>query len=101
MRSGDIDGSPGCLISGPKGVLELTEGVIRAERHVHMSPADAETYGFKNRQYVRLRVTSDRTAIFEKVLCRVDPRFLLEVHLDTDEGNACNLINATSVELLP
>ncbi len=101
VRSGDIDGSPGCLISGPKGVLELTEGVIRAERHVHMSPADAETYGFKNRQYVRLRVTSDRTAIFEKVLCRVDPRFLLEVHLDTDEGNACNLINATSVELLP
>lgn len=100
VRSGDIEGTPGCLIIGPKGVLELKEGVIRAERHVHMSPADAEAYGFKDRQYVRLRVVSDRAVIFEKILCRVDPKFLLEVHLDTDEGNACNLVNATSVDLL-
>ena len=98
--SGRTEDTPGCLILGPVGVLELTEGVIRAERHVHMSPADAETYGFKNNQYVRLRVTSDCTMTFEQVLCRVDPKFLLEVHLDTDEGNACNLVNATSVELL-
>ena len=98
--SGKIDGTPGALIIGPKGVVELNQGVIRAERHVHMSPADAETYGFADRQYVRMRVASDCATMFEKVLCRVDPKFLLEVHLDTDEGNACNLVDAESVELL-
>jgi propanediol utilization protein len=98
--SGTIEGTPGCLVLGPKGSLEMTKGVIRAERHVHMSPADAEACGFADRRYVRLRVDSDCATTFERVLCRVDPRFLLEVHLDTDEGNACNLVNATGVELL-
>ena len=98
--SGQIDGTPGCLILGPKGSIELTEGVIRAERHVHMTPADAETYGFSDRQYVKLRVVSNCAVTFERVLCRVSPTVLLEVHLDTDEGNACDLVNATSVELL-
>ena len=97
--SGSADSSPGCLVLGPKGVVELKEGVIRAERHIHMSPADAETHGFKNHQHVKLRVVSDCATIFERVLCRVNPNFLLEVHIDTDEGNACNLVNATSVEL--
>lgn len=100
-RSGDDRGTPGCIVIGPAGVLEMKKGVIRAERHVHMSPADAEHYGFANGQYVRLRVESSCTTIFEKVLCRVDPRFILEVHLDTDEGNACDLPNAKNVELLP
>lgn len=98
--SGKIENSPGCLILGPKGVVELKQGVIRAERHVHMSPADAKVYGFQDRQYVRLRVDSDCPCVFEKVLCRVSPNFLLEVHLDTDEGNACDLVNAYSVELM-
>lgn len=97
--SGKIEGTPGCIVLGPKGVVELPEGVIRAERHVHMSPADARTYGFKDRQYVTLRVVGDCATEFKQVLCRVDPKVLLEVHLDTDEGNACNLVNATSVEL--
>ena len=77
----------------------MPSGVIRAERHVHMSPADAETYGFVDGQYVRLQIDSDCAMTFDHVLCRVDPKFLLEVHLDTDEGNACDLVNATSVEL--
>ncbi|HUT62296.1 MAG TPA: phosphate propanoyltransferase [Phycisphaerae bacterium] len=98
--SGKMEGTPGCVVLGPKGVVELSEGVIRAERHVHMSPADAKTYGFRDRQYVGLRVVGDCATVFEQVLCRVDPKFLLEVHLDTDEGNACNLVNATSVELM-
>ena len=97
--SGRIDDTPGCLVLGPNGSIELPEGVIRAERHVHMSPADAETYGFKDRQYVKLRVDSDCSVVFDRVLCRVSPNVLLEVHIDTDEGNACNLVNATSVEL--
>jgi len=98
--SGSIQGTPGCLVLGPKGSLEMTHGVIRAARHVHMSPSDAAVYGFKDRQYVKLRVESDCATTFEQVLCRVDERFLLEVHLDTDEGNACNLVNVTSVGLL-
>ncbi len=98
--SGKLDGTRGCLVMGPEGSIELPEGVIRAERHVHMTPADAETYGFSDRQYVRLRVDSDCAVTFENVLCRVSPNVLLEVHLDTDEGNACNLVSATSVELL-
>jgi propanediol utilization protein len=98
--SGTSEGTPGCILLGPHGVVELPQGVIRAERHVHMSPKDAELYGFRDKQYVRLRVVSDCTATFERILCRVDERFLLEVHLDTDEGNACDLVSATAVELL-
>jgi len=97
--SGKLDGTPGCLIMGPKGTIEMREGVIRAERHVHMSPADAATYGFSDGQYVKLRVESDCAAVFENVLCRVSPNVLLEVHIDTDEGNACDLVGARSVEL--
>ncbi len=97
--SGQIDGTPGCVVIGPKGVVELDRGVIRAERHVHLSPADAAAYGFADGQHVRLRVLGDCPVTFEGVLCRVDQRFLLEVHLDTDEGNACDLMNATGVEL--
>lgn len=98
--SGKVEGTPGVLVLGPEGILNMKDGVIRAERHVHMSPGDVQEYGFEQRQYVRLRVMSDCTATFDRILCRVDPRFLLEVHLDTDEGNACNLVNATSVELI-
>ncbi len=98
--SGSAEGSPGCVIMGPKGTVTLNSGVIRAERHVHMSTADAAAYGFKDKQYVKLRVESNCSTTYERVLCRVDPKFLLEVHLDTDEGNACDLVNATNVELL-
>jgi putative phosphotransacetylase len=98
--SGKVDGTPGCLVMGPAGAIELPEGVIRAERHVHMTPADAATYAFADGQYVKLRVDSDCAVMFENVLCRVSPNVLLEVHLDTDEGNACNLVNATSVALM-
>ena len=98
--SGRIEGTPGCVLVGPKGVVEMKKGVIRAERHVHMSPADAEAYDFGDKQYIRLRVAGDCATTFERVLCRVDERSLLEVHIDTDEGNACNLVNATGVELL-
>ena len=99
--SGAIEGTPGCTVIGPKGSIKLASGVIRSARHVHMNPADAAAYGFADKQHVRLRVESDCAMTFDRVLCRVDPRVLLEVHLDTDEGNACDLVNATNVELLP
>jgi len=98
--SGNVEGTPGCIVLGPKGHIELKEGVIRAQRHVHMHPRDAEYYGVTNGDNVQLRVESSCPATFEDVVCRVDEAVKLEVHLDTDEGNACDLVNATRVELI-
>jgi propanediol utilization protein len=98
--SGVIDGTPGCVLVGPKGVVELKKGVIRAERHVHMGPSDAEQYGVKDKERMSLRVTSSCTTLFEDLLVRVGKGIKLEVHLDTDEGNACDIDHAASVALL-
>lgn len=99
--SGDIKGTPGCLLVGPKGSLELEQGVIRAMRHVHMSPADLAYWGVKSGDAMELRVESPGcTTVLENVLVRGgDDKIKLEVHLDTDEGNAINLPAATKVEL--
>jgi len=98
--SGDIDGTPGCLVMGPKGVVELKEGVIRAAVHVHMSPADAEFYGVKHKDLMRLRVGGAAGITFDRVHVRVDPTVLLNVHMDTDEANACGLHLAKEFELM-
>ncbi len=98
--SGDIKDTPGCVLVGPKGVVELKHGVIRAERHVHMGPSDAEHYGVKDKDRMALRVESGScTTVFENLLVRVGRNIKLEVHLDTDEGNACDMDHATRVEL--
>ena len=100
-HSGKIVGTPGCVLVGPNGVVELNEGVIRAARHVHMNPDDAAGYGVENGDYMKLKTISpDCTVVFEDLLVRVDPAAKLEVHIDTDEGNACNLEDATKVKLL-
>src|SRR6476620_6779460 len=100
-HSGNIAGTPGCVLVGPKGVVELSEGVIRAARHVHMSNRDAESYGVKTGDFMKLRVESPQsTIVFEDLLVRADATSKLEVHIDTDEGNACYLDGATKVELL-
>jgi putative phosphotransacetylase len=99
--SGNISGTPGGFIMGPKGMLEMQEGIIRAARHVHMHPKDAEHYGVKHLDFMKLRVTSEGcTTTFEDLLVRVDDSFKLEVHIDTDEANACNLDVAEKVELI-
>ena len=97
--SGSIDGTPGCVLVGPAGVVELKKGVIRAERHVHMGPADARFYGVKDKDRMSLRVYSSCTTVFEDLLVRVGEKIKLEVHLDTDEGNACDIDHARGVEL--
>ncbi len=100
--SGDIEGTPGGYIMGPKGMLEMRNGIIRAARHVHMSPAEAQYYGVKHLDRITLKVTSPYcTTRFDDLIVRVDPAFKLEVHIDTDEANACNLPQATKVELIP
>jgi propanediol utilization protein len=98
--SGKIDGTPGCVLVGPAGVVELKEGVIRAERHVHMNTRDAQHYGVKNGDRMSLRITSTCTLVLEDLLVRADNTSKLEVHIDTDEGNAADLDHATKVELL-
>lgn len=98
--SGDIQGTPGCVLVGPKGVVDLKQGVIRAERHVHMGPSDADYYRVKDKDRMSLRVQSGScTTVFENLLVRVGEGIKLEVHLDTDEGNACDMDHATRVEL--
>ncbi|MDR3110377.1 MAG: phosphate propanoyltransferase [Planctomycetaceae bacterium] len=99
-ESGKIDGSAGCVLVGPKGVVELKEGVIRAERHVHMGPSDAAFYGVTDKERMKLVVHSGCKTTFENVLVRVGNGLKLEVHLDTDEGNAADLEHATKVELV-
>jgi len=99
--SGDIEGTPGTYVMGPAGMLELDKGVIRAARHVHMGPTDLEFYGVKNGDAMKLRVVSQgNTVVFEDLIVRFDPKVRLEVHIDTDEANACALNQATKVELL-
>jgi len=99
--SGDIKGTPGGYVMGPKGMLEMKDGIIRAARHVHMSPADAKFYDVKHLDIITLKVTSKGcNTRFDDLIVRVDPSFKLEVHMDTDEANACDLDRATKVELI-
>ena len=98
--SGNIKGSIGAMLMGPEGFFEMSEGVIRALRHVHMSPADAEFYGVKNGDEMKLKIGGPCAITLDKMLVRVDKSFKLEVHIDTDEGNACNLQPDTPCELI-
>lgn len=98
--SGKIDGTPGCVLVGPAGVVDLKQGVIRAERHVHMNVRDAEYYGVKDGDRMSLRIESGScTTVYEGLLVRADETSKLEVHLDTDEGNAADIDHAVRVEL--
>ena len=98
--SGDIEGSPGCLLIGPKGSLVLPEGVIKAERHVHMGPKDAEFYGVKAKDRMNLRVEGSCPTPLEGLLVRTHPDWKLEVHIDTDEANCSDLTHATKGTLV-
>jgi propanediol utilization protein len=99
--SGDHHDTPGCVLVGPKGSVELKSGVIRAMRHVHMGPADLKHYEVKNGDRMNLRIVSDGcTTVLEDVVVRAGENIKLEVHIDTDEGNAVNLDRATEVELV-
>lgn len=99
-HSGKIEGTPGCALVGPAGTVQLERGVIRAARHVHMNFADADYFGVNNGDLMKLQVSSDDCSVtFDDVLVRADKAAKLEVHIDTDEGNACNLDNATQVVL--
>ncbi len=97
--SGNIKGTLGGMLMGPAGFFEMSEGIIRALRHVHMSPEDAAFYGVKPGEEMKLKIGGPCGIALEKMLVRVDPSFKLEVHIDTDEGNACNLQPGMACEL--
>ncbi len=88
-ESGDLEGTNGCVLKGPKGQITLEKGVIAAKRHIHMTPADAENFNVKNGQIVKVRVDTDgRSLIFDDVVIRVKDTYALAMHIDTDESNA-------------
>jgi putative phosphotransacetylase len=99
-HSGKIDGTPGCVLVGPAGTVQLERGVIRAARHVHMNLADAAHYGVADGDLMQLVIRSPLCSLtFDDLLVRADKAAKLEVHIDTDEGNACNLDAATEILL--
>lgn len=99
-NSGDLDGTPGIKLVGPAGEVVLEKGCIVASRHIHMHTSDAENFGVKDKDVVSIRTGGPRPVVFENVLVRVNPDYGLEMHVDTDEGNAALLKNGTMVELV-
>ena len=91
-QSGHTTNSPGCKVIGPKGAITLKEGVICAWRHIHMTPDDAKIFGVNDKDIVDVGIkTDDRSLVFGNVLVRVSPKYALEMHIDTDEGNAAEI----------
>jgi len=101
-ESGKIEGSAPVTIVGPKGIVTLKEGCILANRHIHMSLEDGKRFGVKDGEYVAVEVNGDgkRTALYD-VQVRVSDKFALEMHLDTDDANACGIGNGAKVKLIP
>lgn len=99
--SGNVQDSPGAVLVGLWGKVEIPRGVIAAQRHIHMTPEDAKRFGVKDKQVVRLQTYTDRPVIFEDVVVRVSPDYATYVHLDYDEANACGFRNGDLGRILP
>jgi putative phosphotransacetylase len=99
-QSGNIEGTPGCMLMGPAGFFEMPDGVIRAAPHVHMHPDDVAYYGVADKDFMRLQVGGPCGLSLNRLFVRSSKDFKLEVHIDTDEGNACGLQPDTPVQLL-
>ncbi len=98
--SGDVKGSGACTLVGPEGQVELSEGVIIADRHIHFSDEEAKEFGVEDRQLVSIKIGGEKPGILDSVLCRVSPKFRLDCHLDTDDGSAFLLRTGDEVELI-
>lgn len=100
-QSGDIKDSPGAVLVGPLGTVTLTEGVIAAQRHIHLTPEAAARFGVADKQLVKLQVYTARPALLQEVMVRVRPDFAPAVHLDIDEANACGLESGDLGRIIP
>ena len=99
-ESGDIAGTPGCTLKVGDNTVELTEGVIAAKRHIHLTPKDAEEFGLKDKEIVKVRLDTPRALIFDDVVVRVSEKFSAAMHIDTDESNAACASGAVYGEIL-
>jgi len=99
--SGDVSGSPGAVLIGEKGTITLSQGVIAAQRHIHMTPKDAENFHVADKQVMSLKTFTDRPLVFEDVLVRVSGDFATYAHLDYDEANACGFRDGCLGRILP
>lgn len=99
--SGDVKGSPGCMLTGPRGCVEIPEGVIAAQRHIHLHPQDAARFQVRDKQVVKLQTFTARPVVFEEVMVRVSPDFSSAVHLDYDEANACGFQSGDWGRIVP
>ncbi|MFA6074440.1 MAG: phosphate propanoyltransferase [Negativicutes bacterium] len=98
--SGNVAGSAKCKLVGPCGEVDLSEGTIAAFRHIHMTPADAEAFGIKDKDIVSVKFCGERGLTFDQVLIRVNKDFRLEMHIDTDEANAAKIGSGCTVEMV-
>ncbi len=99
-ESGDTEHSAGCTIKGPAGEITINEGVIVAKRHIHLTPADAEELGVKDKEVVYVKIdTEDRKAILGDVVVRVSDKFARAMHIDTDEANAVSASGTVEGEI--
>ena len=92
-QSGDVARSPGCILRTERGEVKLDQGVIAAQRHIHMTPEDAARFGVRDKQSVKLQLFTSRPAVYADTVVRVSPDFATAVHLDYDEANACGFQN--------
>ena len=99
--SGDVSGSPGCTLVGPRGRVQLTQGVICARRHIHLTPEEGKRFGVSDKQTVKLQTFTQRPVVFEDVTVRISPDFSGAVHLDYDEANACGFQKGDLGRILP
>ncbi|MBB6635308.1 phosphate propanoyltransferase [Cohnella thailandensis] len=99
-ESGHIEGTPGMRIVGPAGEVTVEKGVIIAARHIHFHTSDAERWGISDKQLLKVRVGGERGLVFENVIARVSPDFALDMHIDTDEGNAAGVSTGDFGEII-
>ena len=99
--SGDVAGSPGAVLVGSRGRVELTQGVVAAQRHIHLAPEDAARFGVRDKQVVKLQALTDRPLTFSDVAVRVSPEFASFAHLDYDEANACGFRKGDLGRIVP
>ncbi|MBE6694503.1 MAG: phosphate propanoyltransferase [Ruminococcaceae bacterium] len=99
-ESGDVAGSPGVKLVGPAGEITIDEGVIIAKRHIHFNPEQAAGLGVENGEVVRVLIKSDRTTVYDDVVCRVNPNYELAMHIDTDECNAAGAFGLVYGEIV-